>query len=80
MFHVGTQEIIIVLAVALILFGPKRLPEIGKSIGQGLRELKKASREVMDTLEKDEPEPAPTWTPTDHTKETTHNAADSHRD
>ena len=80
MFHVGTPEILVILALALILFGPKKLPEIGKSIGQGLRELKKASREVMDTIEgHDEPEPAPTWTPADHTKETMQNAADSDR-
>ncbi len=80
MFHVGTQEVLIILAIALIVFGPKKLPEIGKSIGQGLRELKKASREVMDTIERDdEPEPAPNW-PQGDPKETTHNAADSNRD
>jgi len=79
MFHVGTQEILIILAVALIIFGPRKLPEIGRSIGQGLRELKRASREVMDTIENvDEPEPTPSWTPGD-SKETTHNAADSDR-
>lgn len=48
---IGTPEIIIILALALILFGPKKLPEIGRSIGQGLRELKRASREIMDTIE-----------------------------
>ncbi len=80
MFHVGTQEILIILAVALIIFGPKKLPEIGKSIGQGLRELKRASREVMDTIERDdEPEPTPSWTPGD-SKETANNAADGNRD
>lgn len=50
MFNIGTPEIIIILAIALILFGPKKLPEIGKSLGQGLRELKRASREVMDSI------------------------------
>ena len=58
MFGVGTNEILIILAVALILFGPKKLPEIGRSLGQGLRELKKASRDVMDTFENDDEEPA----------------------
>ena len=51
MFHLGTPEIIVILAVALIVFGPKKLPEIGRSIGKGLRELKKASRDITDTLE-----------------------------
>lgn len=50
MFNIGTPEILIVLAVALIVFGPKKLPEIGRSIGQGIRELKKASREVVDSF------------------------------
>lgn len=43
-------ELIVVLALALIVFGPKKLPEIGKSIGQGLRELRKASREITDAF------------------------------
>jgi len=66
MFGLGTQEILIILAVALIIFGPKKLPEIGKAIGQGMRELRKASRDIMDTIDRDvddEPEPKPAWTP-----------------
>ncbi len=51
MFGIGSQELIIILVVALIIFGPKKLPEIGRSLGLGLRELKKASRDVMDSLE-----------------------------
>ncbi len=51
MFNLGTTEIVVILAVALILFGPKKLPEIGRSLGQGLRELKKASREVVDSIQ-----------------------------
>ena len=49
--NLGPMEIFIILIVALIVFGPKKLPEIGKSIGKGLREFKKASNEVMNTLE-----------------------------
>ena len=58
MFGVGPTELIIILVLALIVFGPKKLPEIGKSLGQGLRELRKASKDVMDTLDgvDDEPE------------------------
>ncbi|MCX6344444.1 MAG: twin-arginine translocase TatA/TatE family subunit [Armatimonadetes bacterium] len=51
MFGIGSQELIIIFVVALIIFGPKKLPEIGRLLGQGLRELKKASRDVMDSLE-----------------------------
>jgi len=62
MFGLGTQEILIILAVALIIFGPKKLPEIGRALGQGLRELRKASRDIMDSIERDdEPESGYTW-------------------
>ncbi len=44
-------ELIFIIALALIIFGPKRLPEIGKSIGKGLRELRKASREITDAFQ-----------------------------
>ena len=37
---IGPAEIIVVLAIALIIFGPKRLPKVGRSIGRGARELK----------------------------------------
>ena len=56
---IGTPEIIIILAIALILFGPSKLPEIGKSLGQGLRELRKASREIMSTIEDDDDDRPP---------------------
>lgn len=50
MFPPGGAELMVILLLALIVFGPKKLPEIGKSIGQGLRELRKASREITDSL------------------------------
>ena len=43
-------ELVFIVALALIIFGPKKLPEIGRTIGQGLRELRKASREVTDAF------------------------------
>jgi len=70
--HLGMPEIIIILAVALIFFGPKKLPEIGRSIGEGLRELKKASRDIMDTLDSVNDE-------LDGKKESTHNDTNSDR-
>ena len=40
--NVGPMELIIVLAIALIVLGPKKLPEVGKSVGKGMREFKEA--------------------------------------
>lgn len=47
----GGWEIILILAVVLILFGSKKLPELAKGLGQGIREFKKATREVTDEIE-----------------------------
>lgn len=58
MFNIGPMELIVILVLALIVFGPKRLPEIGKTVGKGLREFQKATREVRGEIEgalKDEP-------------------------
>lgn len=44
-------ELVFVVALALIVFGPKKLPEIGRTIGQGIRELRKASRELTDAFD-----------------------------
>jgi sec-independent protein translocase protein TatA len=53
----GPMQIMIVLIVALLLFGPKRLPEIGKQIGSTLRELKRAGSEVVNSFSSEyEPE------------------------
>ena len=53
MFDISPVQILIVLVIALIVFGPKRLPEMGKSIGRGIREFKGAM------LDDDEPRRAP---------------------
>ena len=45
MFGLGMQELIIILIIVLVLFGASRLPEIGKGIGQAIRNFKKASSE-----------------------------------
>jgi sec-independent protein translocase protein TatA len=49
-FNVGPAEILVILLLALIVFGPKRLPEIGKTVGKGLREFRQATQEVKDEL------------------------------
>jgi len=44
-------ELIIILVIALIIFGPRKLPELGKSLGRSLSEFKRASNELRSTLE-----------------------------
>ena len=53
-------EVILVLAVVLILFGAKKLPELARGMGKGIKEFKNATREIQDDLEQaldDEPPP-----------------------
>lgn len=56
MFDLGTQELIVIFIVALLVFGPKRLPELARTLGRGVRELKTAMRGVKETLEEAEEE------------------------
>ena len=51
MGSLGMQEIIVIFLIALIVFGPRKLPELGKTIGKGLAEFKKASNELKQTWE-----------------------------
>ena len=53
MGSIGAPELIIIFAVALIVFGPKKLPELGKSLGKGLAEFRKASNELKSTIERE---------------------------
>ena len=63
MFGLGVPELIFILMLALLIFGPKRLPEIGRTIGRGMSEFRKASNDLKRTinveLALDEPPPAP---------------------
>ena len=52
MFNIGPVEIIVVLVLALVVFGPKRLPEMGKSIGKAIREFKSIGNEIQDEITK----------------------------
>ena len=54
---IGIQEMILILIIALVIFGPKRLPELGKSIGKTLAEFKRASNEIRQNIEKELEEP-----------------------
>jgi len=53
MRSLGMQEIIVIFIIALIVFGPRKLPELGKSLGKGLAEFKKASNELKQTWEEE---------------------------
>jgi sec-independent protein translocase protein TatA len=63
MFGLSVQELIFILVLALLIFGPKRLPEIGRTLGRGLSEFRRASNELKRSmeveLEEDEPRPGP---------------------
>ena len=49
----GVPELIIIFVVALLVFGPRKLPELGKSLGRGLSEFRRASNELRNTLEEE---------------------------
>jgi len=51
--NIGFPEILVILAIALLIFGPKKLPEIGKSIGRALREFRKTSDEIKEKIEEE---------------------------
>jgi sec-independent protein translocase protein TatA len=50
---IGMPELVIILVIALIIFGPRKLPELGKSLGKSINEFKKASTELQNTLEQE---------------------------
>lgn len=51
MFGIGMPEMLVLLAVALIVFGPKKLPDLAKSLGRALGEFKRATSELKDSIE-----------------------------
>jgi len=50
---VGMPELVIILVIALIIFGPRKLPELGKSLGRSLNEFKRASHDLQNSLEQE---------------------------
>jgi sec-independent protein translocase protein TatA len=52
-FNIGPTELLVILVLALIVFGPKRLPEIGRTVGKSLREVRRASMDIRQELEGD---------------------------
>lgn len=62
MLNIGPQELLLILVVALLIVGPRRLPELGRSLGKGMREIRKAQTEVRRTIQENlEEEPRPTF-------------------
>jgi len=61
MFNIGPMELILILTLALIIFGPKKLPEIGKTVGKSLREFRQASADIRREISQgmNEKPPAP---------------------
>ena len=63
MFDIGLQELVLIFVIALLVFGPKNLPQLGRSLGRAMREFKRASDEFRSTietnLEMNAPDPIP---------------------
>jgi len=51
LFNLGGGEIVLILALVLILFGARKLPELAKGLGQGIKEFKKATRETVKSID-----------------------------
>lgn len=69
MFGIGMPELLVIFIVALLVFGPKKLPDLGRALGRGLAEFKRASEELkaglsvdlrLEEEEKSSPQPPPT--------------------
>lgn len=50
---IGMPELVVILVIALIIFGPRKLPELGRSLGKSIAEFKRASNDLKNTLEEE---------------------------
>ncbi|GAV22684.1 twin-arginine translocase TatA/TatE family subunit [Carboxydothermus pertinax] len=51
--NIGFPEIAVILVIALVIFGPSKLPELGRALGRGIREFKKATTEIEESITKE---------------------------
>jgi sec-independent protein translocase protein TatB len=70
MFNIGPGELMVILILALVLLGPDKLPEVARSIGKGMKELRRATEDIRNTVEEElyraevaKPKPPPTGAP-----------------
>lgn len=52
--RIGFPELLLILTIALVIFGPSKIPDIAKSLGKGIREFKKATQEIQRVVESDQ--------------------------
>jgi TatA/E family protein of Tat protein translocase len=59
MFGIGTNELIIIFLIILLLFGASRIPEVGRALGRGIRDFKRATKDIEDDIRIDDDPPRP---------------------
>lgn len=70
MFGIGIPELVLILIVGLIVFGPGKLPEVGRAVGKGIREFRKASNALQAVLNEPDPPPKATQNPPQQSAQT----------
>ncbi|MGN0951103.1 MAG: twin-arginine translocase TatA/TatE family subunit, partial [Mitsuokella sp.] len=63
MFGIGVPELVLILIIGLIVFGPGKLPEMGRTLGKGIREFRKASNALSQAINAPENQPQPPQRP-----------------
>jgi sec-independent protein translocase protein TatA len=66
---IGFQELLLIFLLVLLLFGAKRLPEVGRNLGKGIREFKKATKEISSDVDLEEYEKKPPRKPAEQKEE-----------